>query len=355
MSWPRILRESGYETAFIGKWHMGFDDTRRPGFDHWVSFKAQGLYIDGVVNENGTRRQLTGYMTDYLNQEAADFIRKKRDKPFVVYLSQKAVHRPFLPAERHESLYANAKPKIADAVAGDLDGKPAMRLLRKRVDVLRLEGHTPEPQESRRGRGEDPDSIVLDQMRSMASIDEGVGMIFDALEEVGKLDETVVIFTSDNGFLMGEHGQFNAKRWAYEDSILIPFVMRYPPLIKAGSQLPQLLLNVDVAPTVLELADAAAPDPIHGQSFVPALRDPSVPGRDSFLAEYFVEVVGSVPHWQAVRTKRWKLIHYPTLPGMDEIYDLVADPGEIRNVIASEEARSKELHQLRERLLAETP
>ena len=334
---------------------MGFDDTRRPGFDHWISFKAQGLFIDGVVNENGIRHQLTGYMTDYLNQEAANFIRKERDKPFVLYLSQKAVHRPFLPAKRHENLYADAKPEIPDIVPGDLAGKPAMRLPRKRVDVLRLEGHTPEPQESRRGRGEDPESIILDQLRSMASIDEGVGMIFDALEDIGKLDETVVIFTSDNGFLMGEHGQFNAKRWAYEDSILIPFVMRYPPLIKAGTKLSQLLLNIDVAPTMLELAGAEAPDPIHGESFVPVLRDPSASGRDSFLAEYFVEVVGSVPHWQAVRTKRWKFIHYPTLSGMDELYDLASDPGEVRNVIAADKPRRDELHALLERLLEQTP
>ena len=357
MSWPRLLRESGYESAFIGKWHMGFDDTRRPGFDHWISFKAQGLFIDGVVNENGIRRQLSGYMTDYLNREAAKFIRKKREKPFLLYVSQKAVHRPFLPAKRHENLYSDAKLKFPEPAPGDLEGKPAVTRERKGVDLLRLEGHTPEPQESRRGRGEDPESIVLDQLRCMASIDEGVGMIFDALEDVGKLDETVVIFTSDNGFLMGEHGQFNSKRWAYEESIRIPFVMRYPPLIEPNSKPKQLLLNIDVAPTMLELAGVSTPDPIHGESFVPVLKNNNAPGRESFLAEYFVEANSPYfAHWQAVRTKDWKYIHYPALPGMDEVYDLANDPRELRNLIsdAAQASRRAMLEQTRLQLLDET-
>ena len=357
MSWPRLLRESGYETAFIGKWHMGFDDTRRPGFDHWISFKAQGLFIDGVVNDNGIRHQLSGYMTDYLNAEAAKFVRQRREKPFVLYLSQKAVHRPYLPAKRHENLYQGARLEFPKALPGDLEGKPAVTREKIPVDLLRLEGHTPEPQETRRGRGEDTTSIVLDQLRCMASIDEGVGMLFEALEETGKLDETVVIFTSDNGFLMGEHGQFNQKRWAYEESIRIPFVMRYPPLIRPGTKRDQLLLNIDVAPTMLELAEVSAPDPIHGDSFVDVLKDGGQPGRESFLAEYFVEANSPYyAHWQAVRTKQWKYIHFPALNGMDELYDLRADPGELRNLIgeASLAAERAKLKKALSSLLDET-
>ena len=229
LTWPRMLRESGYETGFIGKWHMGFDDTRRVGFDHWISFKGQGMFIDGVANEDGVRRQLDGYMTDYLNDKAVDFIRRERDKPFALYLSHKAVHFPYLPAERHQGLYAEAELNEPQPEPGDIEGKPALGLQPREVDVLRLEGHSPEPQESRRGRGRDRRSIMLDQMRSMASVDEGVGMILDALEETGELDDTVVVFTSDNGYLLGEHGEFNQKRWAYEESIRIPFVLRYPP------------------------------------------------------------------------------------------------------------------------------
>ena len=109
VTFPRVLRESGYETAFIGKWHMGFDDSRRPGFDHWISFHAQGLYIDPVVNVDDRREQLRGYMTDFLNERAAKFIARPRRQPFLLYVSHKAVHYPYLPAARHDKLYAEAK------------------------------------------------------------------------------------------------------------------------------------------------------------------------------------------------------------------------------------------------------
>jgi len=335
LTWPRLLREWGYETAFIGKWHMGYDDTRRVGFDYWISFKGQGIFIDGVANENGARRQLDGYMTDYLNEKAVGFIRRKRDKPFVLYLSHKAVHFPYLPAERHKDLYSNVDIQTPEPVPDDIEGKPVLKRAAREVDVLRIEGHTPEPQETRRGRGRDRRSIVLDQMRSMASVDEGVGMILQALEETGELDDTVIVFTSDNGYLLGEHGEFNQKRWAYEESIRIPFLLRYPRRVKPGSRPQQLLLNVDVAPTFLELAGVENPEPMHGSSFVNVLDAPGPPGRHAFLAEYFVEVVARrAPQWQAVRTERWKLIRYPTLEGMDELYDLKGDPRELHNRIA---------------------
>src|SRR4051812_23814193 len=111
-TFPRMLREAGYETGFVGKWHMGLDDSRRPGFDTWVSFKGQGLYRDPVVNVNGEQRQLDGYMTDHLNRWAVEFVRKPRAKPFCLYLSHKAVHIPYLPAPRHEKLYSDVKPAL---------------------------------------------------------------------------------------------------------------------------------------------------------------------------------------------------------------------------------------------------
>jgi N-acetylglucosamine-6-sulfatase len=169
----------------------------------------------------------------------------------------------------------------------------------------------------------------------MASVDEGMGMILETLERSGQLDDTLVIFTSDNGFLMGEHGQFDQKRWAYEESIRIPMVARYPKLIKAGTRLQQMAVSVDVAPTVLELAGVKWAGPMHGKSLVPVLRDSTTPHRDSFLTEYFVEKVGPIPDWQAVRTERWKYIHYPGNDHFDELYDLAADRREINNLIGS--------------------
>ncbi len=206
VTFPYVLRRAGYETGFIGKWHMGDDDTRRPGFDHWISFRAQGLYIDPVVNVNGQRRQCTGYMTDLLNDWAVEFVEKKRDKPFCLYLSHKAVHGPFIPADRHKNLYADAGYTPPPGADSGLEGKPALQRDVPPVDVLRIQGATPEPAEPRHGRGKDKESIYLDHLRCLASVDDGMGMLFDVLERTGQLDDTLIVFTSDNGFLFGEHG-----------------------------------------------------------------------------------------------------------------------------------------------------
>jgi len=350
VTWPRLLREAGYETAFIGKWHMGPDDSRRPGFDHWISFRGQGLFIDPVVNENGVSRQLTGYMTDYLNQEAVRFLTRKRSRPFVLYLSHKAVHFPYLPARRHENLYAGRKPVYPSESPGDLEGKPALTRRVPEVDRLRLEGAVPEPAEPRRGRGRERDAVALDQLRCLASVDEGAGMILDALRRLGALDDTVVIFTSDNGYLLGEHGQFDQKRWAYEESIRIPFLLRYPRLVKAGTRVPGMTLNIDVAPAMLGFAGVDWPEPFDGRDFRPLLEGTSAPWREDFLAEYFAEKAGlRTPDWQAVRTASWKYIHYPGLNGMDELYHLASDPRELSNRIADPSA-ADHLAALRRRL-----
>ncbi len=343
MTWPRLLREAGYETAFIGKWHMGLDDTRRPGFDRWVSFKGQGIYIDGVVNEDGASRQLTGYMTDYLNEQALAFVRKPRTKPFALVLSHKAVHRPYLPAARHETLYASYEFNPPPLSKNGLAGKPTMTRPLPRLDGLTIEGVAPEPGEPRRGRGGDPTRIVRDQLRCLASVDDGVGRLYSALKKSGHLDRTVIVYTSDNGYLMGEHGVVDDKRWAYEPALRVPLLVRYPPTIAAGAVREQLILNIDLAPTLLDLARVKPIVPMHGESFVPVMRDGSAPGRKAFLAEYFLEKVAPrVPSWQSVRTDRWKYIRYPgESEGRDELYDLKTDPLEERNLIAEPHTREQ--------------
>ena len=339
MTFPRRLREEGYETAYIGKWHMGLDDSRRPGFDHWISFKGQGLYIDPVVNENGTRRQFDGYMTDYLNEKAVEFVRQPRSKRFVLYVSHKAVHYPYLPAARHDSWYEEVDFDPPVVIKEGLAGKPARRLNRQADPWYLLEGVAAEPGQPRRGRGDDSGSIVRDQMRSLMSVDDGVGMLLDALTETGQLDNTLIIFTSDNGYLLGEHGFFNDKRVAYEEAIRVPFVIRYPALIAPGTRIDALAINVDVAPTLFEVAGVEPVTPVHGHSLIPLFRDPSAEWRSSILTEYFLEkVVPNARPWQSVRTDRWKYIQYTDLEDMDELYDLYADPHELRNLIADPSA-----------------
>ncbi len=211
MTFPRQLREAGYETAFVGKWHMGADDSRRPGFDRWFSFKGQGAYIDGVVNDDGMQRQLDGHMTEQLNQQAVEWIGRKRSKPFCLVLSHKAVHFPYLPERRDEALYSDYDFKKPAVAPGDLDGKPALTRKVPKQKSYELEGIAPEPGEPRRGRGADPSSVVRDQLRCLAEVDQGVGQLLGALEASGQLDRTAVFYTSDNGYLMGEHGQVDAK------------------------------------------------------------------------------------------------------------------------------------------------
>ncbi len=344
MTFPRLLRMAGYETAFVGKWHMGIDDSRRPGFDRWYSFKGQGAYIDGVVNDDGVSRQLDGHMTDHINRQALEWLGRKRDKPFCLIVAHKAVHAPYLPAPRHDKLYADytfVPPKVA---AGDRASKPVMNRALPKVKPFELEGVAPEPGEPRGERGKDPASVVRDQLRCLAGVDEGVGQLLDALKASGQLERTAIFYTSDNGFLLGEHGQMDDKRWAYEPSVRVPLLVRYPALIRAGTVYDQLTVNVDLAPTILEMAGVQPIVPQHGRSLVPLFRDPSAPWRTAVLTEYFLEKVAPrVPAWQSVRTERWRYIRYPENAAWDELYDLHADPGEERNIagdMAAREART---------------
>jgi N-acetylglucosamine-6-sulfatase len=320
-TWPRRLQKSGYETACVGKWHMGVDDSPRPGFDRWVVFKGQGRYENPVFNIDGTQTKTTGYVTDLITDYAVEFIKQGRgDKPFAMYVGHKAVHSPFQPAPRHAQLFAEEPLPRYPGEKDDLKGKPA--ITRKVAEM--------EPGHPAYGVTHD---LIRNQLRSIVSVDEGVGRILKALEETGQLDNTLVIFTSDNGFFWNEH-RLGDKRAAYEESIRVPLVMRYPALIKAGSVIKPVVLNIDVAPTLIELAGASPIEGMHGRSLVSLLRGDDANWREAALFHYVLEEkYPNIPTWQAVRTDRWKYIHYPDHPGMDELYDLQTDPHELTNRI----------------------
>ncbi|WP_422860748.1 sulfatase-like hydrolase/transferase [Flagellimonas sp. S174] len=335
LTWPRQLRESGYTTAFIGKWHMGLDDSRRPGYDRWFSFKGQGDYIDGVVNDEDTRIQTTGYMTDIINEKALNFLKNHdKDQPFAMIVAHKAIHWPLLPAKRHESLYPYFKFDAVAVDAKDIAGKPHLRRTVNRKKFYEYQNVLPEPPESRRGHGRQRDTVVGDQHRSLKSVDEGVGQFFKTLEDKDILNNTVIIYVSDNGMLMGEHGEFNIKRWAYDPVIRIPMFMRYPRVFAPKSTREQMVLNIDIAPTLLQLAGVEPLEPMDGQSMVPVLKEPKTKGRKAFLAEYFLEKVAPrIPSWKAVRTEKWKYIQYAEEGVASELYHLETDPGENQNLI----------------------
>jgi N-acetylglucosamine-6-sulfatase len=338
-TFPLILQQSGYATAFVGKWHMGNDDSRRPGFDRWVSFKGQGSYVDPQMNEDGKDVNPRGYITDLLTAYAIEFIKRRHDKPFLVFLAHKAIHpevmqhddgsvnladaERFIPAERHRSLFIGKRIPRRPSAMRPPSGKPALQ--RKIDDLPPLGADTATPDES-----------VLGRLRSLMALEEGVGDIMKALEETNQLNNTVIVFTSDNGYFYGEHGLSVERRLAYEESIRMPLLIRYPRAVKAGTVRDEFALNIDLAPTLLELADVPAPTMVEGRSLVPLLKGASSDWRKSFLIEYYSDKV--FPRirqmgYKAVRNERWKYIHYFELEGMDELYDLKTDPYEMRNII----------------------
>ena len=313
-TFPKHLQKAGYETAFVGKIHMGNDPTARPGFDHWVSFKGQGVYADPPIHVNGRDEKRTGYMTDILSDEAVKFVRKPHDKPFLLFLAHKAVHGPFTPADRHKDLYPDGT--YLAPPADDLEGKPALRSVKKSgAKTAKLDG------------------TMKSQLRCLAAIDEGLGKLLAALEETKALDNTLVVFTSDNGYFWGDHG-LGDKRWAYEPSVRIPFLVRYPKLVKPGTKIDGLTVSLDVAPTALELAGVPVPATVQGKSLVPLMQGKTDGWRKELFLEYFVDKqIPTVPAWQAVRSDRWKYVTYPGHPDWDELYDLSADPNELKNRI----------------------
>jgi N-acetylglucosamine-6-sulfatase len=319
VTWPRLLHDAGYETGYAGKWHMGTDSSPRPGFDRWISFRGQGVYNDPLLNIDGKETKVPGYVTDLLTDYAVEFIRKPRSKPFVMYVAHKAVHGPFTPAERHKDLFEKENIVRTPNAEDNWDGKPA---LQRDVD-----GKPPV-----KGVGSS-DDLIKNQLRCLTAIDEGVGRIIKALEETGQMDNTFIVFTSDNGYFWGEH-HLGDKRWAYEESLRIPMAMRYPKLIKAGSKVNPIVMNVDMAPTMLTLGGGKFPAELQGHSVLPLFKGPVKNWRTSFLSEYFMEKsFPRVPSWQAVRDGQWKYIHYPEVAGADELYDLKKDPYEMQNMV----------------------
>ena len=355
VTFPQHLQRAGYETAFVGKWHMGNDATRRPGFDRWMCLKGQGSSHDCEANIDGRDVQTKGYVSDVLSEHAIAFLKQPHPKPFLLYYATKAVHPEtvqradgslsdptasnFVPADRHKTLYAGAKiPRRPNALRPP-EGKPALQRA-----ITGLPPLGPETGSS--------DDAILGRLRMIAAVDESVGEIFKALEATGQLDRTVIVFTSDHGYWYGEHGLSVERRLAYEEGIRIPLFLRYPAKIKAATKRNQMVLTLDLAPTMLDLASAPIPAGLHGQSIVPLLADANRELRQAFLVEHFSESVfprTTKMGYQAVRTEGWKYIHYVDLPDSDELYDLNRDPYEMRNLIRSPGAAA-ELQKLKSEL-----
>jgi N-acetylglucosamine-6-sulfatase len=340
-TFPRGLQRAGYETAFIGKWHMGNDETRRPGFDYWVAMKGQGQATNPLLNENGTSAIVRGYVSDIFTERALEFLGRRRERPFFLQLAHKALHPDilqrddgstvpigeggFVPAERHWALYArDPLPRRANYGIPPR-GKPA---LERRIGKLPPLGASTVTS----------DDTIRDRLRMLAAVDEGLGQVLEALSKKGILDDTLIVLTGDNGYFYGEHGLSEERRLAYEESIRLPLLVRYPRLVKAGSKPAQIALTIDLAPTLLEIGGVAPERTLDGRSLVPVSRGLAPEWRTSFLIEYWSDTV--FPRiermgYDAVRTERYKYVRYRELEGMDELYDLERDPYELENLIHS--------------------
>jgi N-acetylglucosamine-6-sulfatase len=346
------LQKLGYDTAHIGKWHMGNDGKPRPGYGHWVSFDGHGRIEDPRLNVNGEYAQHKGYITDLLNGMAVEFVEKKRGKPWSLFLAHKAVHPDaeqaadgtfnmigYVAAERHRGLYADA---VFPAKPNMLSPEEVVRSKPAWAEAFRIKD-SPQCRAMldaiHSGRQEE----IRLRARMMAAVDEGVGRILEALERKGELDDTAILFLGDNGYFFGEHGLGPERRFAYEEGIRAPFVFRYPQRVRAGSRISRLVICQDIAPTWLELAGGKPGPQIQGRSLLPLFRGKPA-WRKSILVEYWAEnampwLVGMT--YKAVRTERHKYIRWINrgrADELDELYDLEKDPFELKNLSGSRAA-----------------
>ncbi|MBJ6123228.1 sulfatase [Sphingomonas mollis] len=327
--YPEYLQAAGYDTAFIGKWHMGDEGAGpQPGFDHWVSFKGQGSYLPSAdgLNVDGRQVPQKGYITDELTDYAIDWIGKRpADKPWMMHLAHKAVHSEFIPAARHAGRYDKETFRYPASMKAGVPGRPAW------VENQRNSWH---------GVGY-PYHGTLDigdyykrYMETLLAVDEGLARILALLEERGELDDTVVLYLGDNGFMFGEHGLID-KRTAYEESMRIPMIARCPSLFPAGSVVEQVVANIDIAPTMLAAAGLKAPAGMAGANALPLAQRQPVPWRHELLYEYYWERnFPQTPTVHSLREDRYKYMHFHGIWDIDELYDLAADPHETDNLLA---------------------
>ena len=360
----KALQSAGYQTAMIGKWHLTSDPT---GFDFWDILPGQGLYHDPVFIRMGERQKLSGYATDLITDKAIDFLKNRsKDKPFFLMCHHKAPHRPWQPDAKHAHLYDDVEIPEPDtfnddySTRGDAANEATMRidhhLTRNDLKIPPPSGLAGGQLNQWRG-GVDTElevtvngekkkltgealkkwkyqRYIKDYLRCIASVDENVGRLLDYLDQAGLRDNTIVIYTSDQGFFLGDHNWFD-KRFMYEESIRMPFLIRYPGKVKPGSVHDAMILNVDFAPTFLEYAGLSAPADLQGRSLVPLFGggQPKDWRTGWYYRYYHYPADHRVQPHYGMRTDRYKLIYFNRLKQW-ELFDLKNDPHELKNVYA---------------------
>ena len=381
-TFPKLLQKAGYETAMIGKWHL---KTQPTGFDYWKVLPGQGHYYNPDFRTPEGRIQTEGYVTDIVTDFSLDWLKNGRDpnKPFLLMSQHKAPHRVWAPGPDHLDMYADTQiPEpntLFDDYATRASGAKNQEMeIDRHMDMwydlfVRQDSANSPPNRRNAARRNynrmtaeqraawdaafDPENeafmaanlsgeelvrwkyqrYLKNYLRCIASVDDNIGRILDYLEESGLAENTIVVYSSDQGFYLGEHGWFD-KRWMYEESLKMPLIVRWPGKVTPGSVNTDLVQNVDYAETFLEAAGVSIPQDMQGESLVPLLTGNTPDDwRNSIYYQYF-EFPGahSVPKHRGVRTQRHKLIHYYELDEW-ELFDLQEDPQEMNNIYSDPE------------------
>jgi len=338
-SFPKLLGKAGYQTAMIGKWHLASDPQ---GFDHWKVLSAaggQGTYFDPKFKEDGKFVQDKGYVTDIITDDCIEWV-KKRDKnrPFCLMYHHKAPHRHWLPDAKHAKMYDDIDiplPETFDddyATRSDAAKQQEMTVDKHFIDKD-LKGEPPAGLEGHALKEWKYQRYIKEYLRCIASVDDNIGRMMEFLKAGGLEENTIVVYTSDQGFFLGDHGWYD-KRFMYEESLRMPLIVRYPKAVKAGSVNDDIVSNVDFAETFLDFAGVKIPRDMQGQSLRPLLNGHRPWGwRDALYYHYYMYPgYHMVKKHYGVRTKRYKLIHFYDDIDQWELFDLQKDPHELNNV-----------------------
>lgn len=349
----KILQRNGYQTAIVGKWHLGQGPEHWPtGFDYWCVLPGQGLYHDPIMVEMGEKKTFPGYVTDIITDKCIDWIDKRdAERPFFLMYHHKAPHRHWESDDKHQQMFEGIDipepPTFNDDHAGHATAAKVAKMRIEDMITIDTDGDPPDglsPQEVKQWKYQ---RYIKKYLRTVASIDDNVGRLLDYLDEHGLTDNTIIMYTSDQGFFLGDHGWFD-KRFMYEESLRMPFIIRYPKEIKPGTVSDDICLNVDFAPMFLDFAGIESPPEFQGRSFRPVLRQQtSDDWQQSMYYRYWMHQDGShnVYAHYGVRTHRYKLICYYADPleghtgaGGEkqpiewELFDLEKDPMELKSV-----------------------
>jgi arylsulfatase A-like enzyme len=333
----KYLRAAGYHTSMIGKWHLGSDPT---GFDYWKILPGQGVYFNPVFLAQDGKHKYAGYCTDLITDFALEFLKNRpRDQPFFLMCHHKAPHRPWQPDDKHRKQWESVsvpEPETFNddyATRSDAAREATMRIDR---DLTKgdLKAVPPKGLSAAELKKWKYQRFMRDYLACVASVDDGVGRLLDYLDQSGLAENTVVVYTSDQGFFLGDHNWFD-KRFMYEESLRMPFLVRWPGKIKAGSTSDDMILNVDFAPTLLDAVGLKVPADMQGRSFLPLLRGerPKDWQTSMYYRYYHYPQDHRVQPHYGVRTAQYKLIYFNKIDQW-ELFDLRKDPHELKNLYA---------------------